>query len=340
MKNLDRHEILLAVLTSSAMALGGASVGCSVTSHPQTPVGLGVARSSSDLEAVIDVPGPVAVETVAAADWEVDRAGLINLDHPKAVAAGLEGGAEPIQIYFHALRHPARGTYLVDTGVERALHADPAHAALRGLVVSVMGVEKMRIHVDTASWIARQREPIAGVFFTHLHLDHVLGTPDIPRGTPLYAGPGEASASGFLNLFIQPDTDRAFEGHAPIGAWGFKPDPDRRFAGVLDVFGDKTVWALSTPGHTPGSTAYVVRTPAGPVMLTGDNCHTAWGWEHLVEPGEFTADQGANAAVLRELHALAERHPSIDVRLGHQALPARGRPAEVAVPMSRSGAAE
>ncbi|MCC6559398.1 MAG: MBL fold metallo-hydrolase [Polyangiaceae bacterium] len=322
------------------MALGGASLGCSVTTHPQAPAGLGVARSSSDLEAVIDVPGPVAVETVAAADWEVARSGLIRLDHPKAAAAGLEDGAEPIQIYFHALRHPARGIYLVDTGVERALHADPEHAAMRGLVVSVMNVGKMRIHVDTASWIARQREPIAGVFFTHLHLDHVIGTPDIPRGTPLYAGPGEASASGALNLFIQPDTDRAFEGHAPIGAWGFRPDPDRRFAGVLDVFGDRTVWALWTPGHTPGSTAYVARTPAGPVMLTGDTCHTAWGWEHEVEPGDFTADQGANAAALKELRALAERHPSMDVRLGHQALPARERPSEVAISTGRRGSPE
>ncbi len=321
MKKLTRKNIVLALLVSSVLALGGASlVGCRTSSHPSAPAAIGASRASSDLEAVIDEPGPVVVETVVAADWEVDRAGLINLDHPKAKGAGLEDGPEPIQIYFHVLKHPQHGTYLIDTGVERAIKVNPEQAAIRGMVASVMHFEKLQIRMDTASWMSTQREPLAGVFFTHLHLDHIAGVPDIPKGTPLYAGPGETSARGVLNVFVQPVTDRALEGQAPISEWAFKPDPNGRFAGVLDVFGDQSVWALWTPGHTPGSTTYVVRTPKGPVMLTGDTCHTAWGWEHEVEPGSFTADHEKNSAALAQLRALVERHPSIDVRLGHQSL--------------------
>ena len=87
---------------------------------------------------------------------------------------------------------------------------------------------------------------------------------------------------------------------------------------MLDVFGDGSVWALHVPGHTPGSTAYLARTPKGPVLMVGDACHTSWGWDHGVEPGDFSKDQPLSTESLASLEALVKRHPSIDVRLGHQ----------------------
>jgi hypothetical protein len=54
------------------------------------------------------------------------------------------------------------------------------------------------------------------------------------------------------------------------------------------------------------------------VLLTGDACHTAWGWEHGVEPGSFSSDRSRSAASLAALKKLVARHPAIDVRLGHQ----------------------
>lgn len=301
-----------------ALATGVSVVGFRPTSHAVEPAVVGVARSTADLEAVVDEPGPVTVETVAGADWEVDRSGLINLDNPKAAA--LSDGAEPIQIFFHALRHPTHGLYIIDTGVERALRDDPEHAAIRGPVASFMHVEKMHVRTDTATWLAQQPQPLAGVFLTHLHLDHVSGIPDVPKGTPIYAGPGETSERRVLNLVVQPIIDRALEGQAPIREWQFAPDPSGNFEGVLDVFGDGSVWALFVPGHTAGSTAYLARTPDGPVLFLGDACHTAWGWEHGVEPGTFSADKPKSAESLARLRAFVDKHPQIRVQPGHQTL--------------------
>ena len=140
-----------------------------------------------------------------------------------------------------------------------------------------MNVDAMQVHVDTASWIEAQREPLAGVFLTHLHMDHVSGMPDIPRGTPIYAGPGETMERDVTNWVVRPVIDRALEGQDALSEWQFEPDPDGRFAGVLDVFGDGMLWALSMPGHTSGSTAFVARTPDGPVLMTGDASHTPLG---------------------------------------------------------------
>jgi glyoxylase-like metal-dependent hydrolase (beta-lactamase superfamily II) len=282
--------------------------GCALTSHATQPSSLGTASSLSKLLQVIDQPGVIAVETVASADWEVDRSGLINLKNPKAVA--LKDGLEPIQVYFHALRHPTRGLYLIDTGVENAVRDAPDRAALRGILAKFAHIDRMKVRKPLGEWLGTQ--PLAGVFFTHLHFDHISGVPDVPRNTPLYAGPGEAGEVNFMNLVVRRTTDRALDGQGPISEWQFPAD------GVIDVFGDGQLWAIQVPGHTIGSTAYVARTPEGPILFTGDTCHTRWGWENAVEPGAFTADKWANRESLFRLKALAAEHPRMQIRLGHQ----------------------
>jgi glyoxylase-like metal-dependent hydrolase (beta-lactamase superfamily II) len=142
--------------------------------------------------------------------------------------------------------------------------------------------------------------------------------PDLPAGTPLYAGPGEATTRGFLNLFVRGSTDRALEGKGPVRVWPFRREVSARFDGVVDVFGDGTLWAIWLPGHTPGSTAYVARTPTGPVLLTGDVCHTRWGWDHEVEPGTYNGDADRAKVSFEKLRAFAAEHPRMEVRLGHQ----------------------
>lgn len=183
----------------AALAVAALTTACAPTSHPVTPSALGVARSTAALEAVVDLPGPVTVETVIGADWEVPRAGVVNLDHPAAKAAGLRDGAEPIHIAFHALQHPDRGLYLVDTGVERAFRTDPGHALITGLVASAMNLGTMRVRTDTASWIAAEGSAGAGRL-PHApgHATTSPGSRDVSAGAPVFAGPGEASEKTFL----------------------------------------------------------------------------------------------------------------------------------------------
>ena len=292
--------------------------GCAATSHSRAPAVLGVTQRASALEAVLDQPGPITVETVAAAEWEVSLSGLVNLDHSEAKAAHLVDHPEPIVLFVHVLRHPDHGMYIVDTGVERSFVSDRDHALVHGLVGSLAHVDKLKVHEDTAALLAREHLALSGVFLTHLHLDHILGLRDVPASTPVYVGAGDASETSFMNLFVRGIYNDALEGKDVLQEVQFTPDADRSFDGVKDVFGDGSLWALWVPGHTAGSIAFVARTPNGPVLLTGDACHTAWGWDHGVEPGTFSENQPQSAVSLAHLKSLVARHPKIDVRLGHQ----------------------
>jgi glyoxylase-like metal-dependent hydrolase (beta-lactamase superfamily II) len=310
---MNRRTLGLAVLPLAVSA-------CALTHHGAQPSPLGEARRSADLLAVIDQPGPLTVETINSADWAVDLSGLLDMKDAKVKAAGLKDHLEPIQVYFHVIHHPTRGTFIVDTGMERALRDDPKNAAIRGFLARFMHMEQLHIHTALGDWVAAQKQPLQGVFLTHLHLDHISGMPDVPHGTPIYAGPHEVAAHSFANMFLQPNADRAFQGQAPVSEWQYQPDADGRFRGVIDVFGDSSLWAIWVPGHTPGSTAFIARTANGPVLLTGDVCHTEFGWEHDVAPGSYTDDHKANEESLAKLRELVAEHPRMQVRLGHQPL--------------------
>jgi N-acyl homoserine lactone hydrolase len=290
--------------------------GCAATSHSAQPATLGATKSSAELTALLAQPGPIELESINSADWVVDRSGLINLKNGAAKQARLEDGDEPIQIYFHVIRHPTKGTFIVDTGVETALRDAPEKSALSGMIRSAMHMEKMKVHQPLGEWVAKEK--LNGVFLTHLHLDHVSGMPDVPNDTPIFTGPGETVASKLMHAFTAGSINKALEGKGALNEWQFEADASGTFDGVLDIFGDGSVWALWVPGHTPGSTAYLVRTTTGPVLLTGDASHTRWGWDNHVEPGSFTEDAVTGTESFKKLQAFAAAHPEVEVRVGHQ----------------------
>ncbi|NOT20555.1 MAG: MBL fold metallo-hydrolase [Sideroxydans sp.] len=292
--------------------------GCALTSHPVTTTAMGKPSSSAEMERLIDQPGPIQFEAIDSAHWSVTLAGLLNLDSPAAKEAGLKDRDEPIQVYAYLLKHPQHGNFLADTGVSKKLLDDPRKEGVNWLIQKVMHIDKIEIKKSTGEIVQSVDGKLNGIFFTHLHLDHISGMPDIASNVPLYIGATESNESSFKNLFVRGATDQLLQGKQALQEWHFQPDPQGKFAGIVDVFEDGSVFAISVPGHTQGSTAFLIRTTHGPVLLTGDTCHTRWGWDHTVEPGDFTADHVRNLQSLKHMKELVARHPQIEVHLGHQ----------------------
>lgn len=301
---------ILAPLAALGFALVASACATPTTRHPVVASDLGAPAATSDLEASLARPGIVTFQRVAFAHWTGGRGAFIDRDDPRT--ADVPKGDEEATIYAYVIDHPRFGRVLIDSGVSADLDS-------RLNWVMRRGVRDLNVRIDrtTAQWLAGQVAPGA-VFLTHLHFDHVGGLIDLPATTPVYLGRGEAQERSRINLLLGSPADAILEGFGPLREWAFQPDRDGAFEGVLDVFGDGSVWALSVPGHSAGSTAYLVNAVDGPKLMVGDAVSTRLGWEAgMPQPVPAVAREASERSADR-LRRFAAAHPAVEVFLGHQ----------------------
>lgn len=287
-------------------------VSCQSAYHHTMEHEIGSPVSESEMEKLLDEKTEIKVEMINAANWEVDLNGLLDLSHPKAKAAKIENKKYPVHVYTYLVKHPKFGNFLIDSGLSNELKTNPEKLGLGFLIRKVMNLDALKIVKTTSEIKSELNGKINGVFFTHLHIDHIMGVPDLDKETPLYIGKTESSHKYFMNLFTYNATDAFFEGKNPLIEL-----PTDKYK-IIDFFGDKTLFVLSVPGHTSGSLAFIIKTNEGPVLIAGDTSHTKWGWENDVPPGKFTRDDEGNLKSLLWLKSLYKKHPSMKVYLGHE----------------------
>jgi len=289
-----------------------ASGGCATVAavHPVVVSELGAPSRASALEASLSQRGVVTFERIVFARWTAGRGAFIDRNDSRT--AGVPKGMEEAVIYAYVIDHPRFGRYLIDSGVS----ADLA-PRLNPLMRRALRDLNVRVEQTTAEWLQERASPRA-VFLTHLHFDHVGGLLDVPDDTPVYVGRGDAEERSWAYRVIGRPADTALEGKGPLHEWAFSPDPDGAFAGIIDIFGDGSVWALSLPGHSPGSTGYLINAVDGPKLVVGDAVSIRLGWEQAMRqplPASARADAEASADRLRRF---AAAHPQVEVFLGHQ----------------------
>ncbi|MFK7863628.1 MAG: MBL fold metallo-hydrolase, partial [Pseudohongiellaceae bacterium] len=236
----------------------------------------------------------------------------LNLDHPLSQAAGIEDREESIDIYVYSLVHPEYGTFIVDSGVAESFANSSKKNEASWIVESFMNMSALDV-VKSTKELKQELGSIDGVLLTHIHTDHIMGLPDLSN-TGVYGGPNDAELSTFTHAFTQGTTDRLLRNVNVLEQWQFSD------TGIIDIFGDGSLWAIHTPGHTPGATAYLANTVNGAELMIGDATHTRWGWQNGVEPGTYSHDIAESKISLARLKKLSEDNPTIVVHPGHQSL--------------------
>ncbi len=218
----------------------------------------------------------------------------------------------PVPVFL--IEHPDRGPVLVDTGFAPDADTDPARTMGR--------MQPFLFECRPNDLLARLREhgadSIDTILMTHLHTDHISGLGLFP-GAEVVADQVEWAAGlakgGWLQGYHRPVIAATTRRRA-LDFTG----PDARSLGpfkrTIDVFGDGSVIACSTPGHAPGHVSYVVRLGDGQeLLLTGDAAYFARQLGTL-EPAGIVRDKVAYSTSLAAVAAYAARD-GVSVVTGH-----------------------
>jgi glyoxylase-like metal-dependent hydrolase (beta-lactamase superfamily II) len=300
------------LLTAAAVALALGSVACGSVRPPGSRFPRAVSPVAQDWANVLRRDAHVNLEIWETGRVRVKREDILDFGDPK-VPARFAKDQLFVPVYAHLLRHDERGAFLIDAGLDRSFSRITS-GDMRGLFANRFYAVQ-RPGEDVVSRLDIERIALRGIFFTHLHPDHVSGAANLPRDIPFIVGKGEKPTS-YSFLFY----NDALHDVIGLDEIDFTDVPAMPPLGPsLDVFGDGSVWAIHTPGHTNGHLSFVVVTKTGPVLFTGDVSHTRWGFDNDVVPGGFNdGDPKDSRRSLDQLRAFAKAYPEVRVVYGHE----------------------
>ena len=193
----------------------------------------------------------------------------------------------PVSVYL--IEHPD-GLILVDCGWSRAASPNgvPDMQALRSHTSDFLS-RTYRGFTPAGQTAAEQLramgilpEDISLVLLTSLDCDHVSGLRDFTGATRMLVAEEEVwwsyrtNPNHCVKLFEGfPLEKYYFRGYGNVG-------PDGR---SLDLLGDGSVTAVSTPGHTKGSVVLKISSGNRFVLLCSDNGYAAKSWRDMDMPG-------------------------------------------------------
>ena len=260
---------------------------------------------------ILSHPQPVSVRTYSTGIMKTTRAGIMNLEHEKAQE--IQDREIQIPVNVGIIQHHQSGAYLIDAGLDRSYVHNP-HGTNRGLFVkSYLGKGSQEPGADIASILEQESIPLQGVFLTHLHMDHTAGIVDLPKDIPYVAGENEPY-SGFrffmhsghlagIDALYEIDFDEGID-LPPLGK-------------AVDLFGDGSLWAISSRGHSPGHVIFFVNGIDEQVLYTGDACNDHFQFETGIGPGTYSSDLEGGQEVLDRIILFKERYPQVRLVYGH-----------------------
>jgi N-acyl homoserine lactone hydrolase len=191
----------------------------------------------------------------------------------------------------YLIHHSSEGYLLFDTGISDRVAALPD-----GFTAQAVSQTWHRSQTLAAALAALRVTPadVKYLAISHVHPDHIGNADQFPDATLVMQ---KAEWEYGLKQPLKP----------------FSPEQKLELLeGDKDLFGDGSVTALSTPGHTPGHQSLLVHLPkTGYVVLSGDAVHFQSNWDNRRVPG-FNTDKGQSSASMEKIaHILDEKHAQL-----------------------------
>jgi N-acyl homoserine lactone hydrolase len=258
---------------------------------------------------------------VAPPTWLLRESG--RLASPRALGIGVRRDSwVPIPIVAFLLEHSGVGPMLIDSGLHASVAAKPAASLGRVGSLAFRDLQMDAGQALPAQLRDRGVDParVATVVMTHMHVDHASGISEFPHATFVVSRAewDAAATQGRMHGYVPRQFDHAFDYRLldfdATGAEG--PGSFSGFARSFDLFGDGSVRAVYTPGHTRGHMSVVVRTAGGEVLVAGDAIYLRRSLDEAHLPHR-TEDDHLYRRSLREIQQYVRETPEALVIPGH-----------------------
>ena len=263
-------------------------------------------------------PRPITVKSFITGYVMINKRGALNPDHPKA--GNIENELLKVPVLSHWIHHDKFGDYLVDAGLDKSYSLDPS-----GKMKGIFAFLFKRLNINLEEYFQEKNQNIAyhvennslklnGVFLSHLHSDHIAGVRELPKNIPYIIGKGEEFIE--YKPFFYGDY---FSGIKNLYEMDFSKGVKMPILGLcIDIFGDGSLWALQTPGHTKGHVSFLINSFDGPILLAADACFIKLGFEKEIGSSDYTDDILMAQSSLNNLVEFKKVYMRVKVICGHE----------------------
>ncbi len=262
-------------------------------------------------EEILSNPQPITIRTYSTGIMETSRSAIMNLEHEEA--QDIEDEVIEIPVNVGIIQHQEFGAYLIDAGLDKS-YVHSQHGTIRGLMVkSYLGKGSQEPNTHIAAILDQESIQLEGVFLTHLHQDHTAGIVDLPKDIPYVAGKNERYVN--FRFFMQSDHLAGIDELQEIDFTGAIDLPP--LGKGVDVFGDGSLWAISSSGHSAGHMIFLINGIDEQVLFTGDACNDHYQFETGIGPGYYSSDLEGGQEALERIIRFKERYPEVKLVYGH-----------------------
>ncbi len=290
-------------------------------------------QSPTTWDKVFEKPVDITVEPLVTTMTKGDFCQILDQNDPNL--KHIKDCTKPFPVLVYLLHHEKFGDILIDAGLDASFAKNPPYGDSSPLMILIYRLVDMEASQEEdqniAQQLANRNINPSRVFFTHLHDDHVAGVKDLPDEIEYIFGKSEMIFSAKVLM------GNPFEGKTNIKTIDFSAAKSiAPFEAALDIFGDGSLWAISTPGHSPGHISFLVNAKSGPVLITGDAAHSYTQFKYEIKPlGPSEEAVKQNMESMRLLKDLVKQYPQIEVFVGHE-LPENSKYADKENPQARA----
>lgn len=217
------------------------------------------------------------------------------------------------------VEHPIAGPVLIDTGFHSSVAVDPKQNLGRIGTITFKDAKMNPEQAVPAQLRARGIEPntVETVLMTHLHIDHASGMSEFPGATFVFSKREweAATTDGQFQGYYRPQFDHAFE-YRTLDFDAPDCESFATFGRSYDIFGDGSVRAVYTPGHTHGHVSFVLRLADREALVASDAIYMTRTLTDSHLPYRM-ADEHEFRRSLREIQIYAEQTPGALIVPGH-----------------------